>query len=132
MQILQGLVGGFFIGISALLLLVCNGNLAGISGIVGNAIANPRQSGWRWCFIIGLLSGATIFLFIHGSLEAIPPSFDGKTALAAALIGIGTRIGTGCTSGHGVCGIGRRSARSLTATAIFMAVAILTVAIVGR
>ena len=132
MQIFQGLLGGILIGVSALLLILGNGNIAGISGIVGNAISSPRSSAWRWLFIIGLLCGTTLFLFINGSLNAVFPSFDGRIFLAAALVGIGTRLGSGCTSGHGVCGIGRRSVRSITATVIFMAVAIMTVAIVGR
>jgi len=132
MQIFQGLLGGLLIGCSALLLILGNGNIAGISGIVGNAISAPRSSAWRWLFIFGLLCGAAIFLFVNGSLDVVLPSFDGRTFLAAALVGIGTRIGSGCTSGHGVCGIGRRSVRSITATTVFMAVAIITVAIVGR
>jgi len=82
----------------------------------------------------GLLIGASafIFLWVNGSLNIVLPSFDGKVFLAAALVGMGTRLGSGCTSGHGVCGIGRRSKRSVIATVIFMAVAIMTVAIVGR
>ena len=132
MQIVAGLIGGLLIGLSALLLLAGNGAIAGISGIVGNAISKPGQSAWRWFFIIGLLAGASLFLLSNGSLKAVFPSFNAQTALAATLVGVGTRLGLGCTSGHGVCGIGRRSKRSITATAIFMAVAILTVGIVGR
>ncbi len=131
-QILSGLIGGIIIGVSALLLLACNGNIAGISGIVGNAVTKPRQSIWQWFFIAGLLSGATVFYFIKGSLNVSLPSFDFKMAIAAVLVGVGTRIGSGCTSGHGVCGIGRGSLRSIGATAIFMLVAVVTVAIIGR
>lgn len=132
MQILQGLVGGVLIGLSALLLLAGTGKIAGISGIAGNLIAKPRQSAWRGLFVIGLLSGASVFLLVNGSLNVAFPSFDARTAIGAALVGIGTRLGSGCTSGHGVCGIGRLSVRSMTATAVFMVVAILTVTIVGR
>ncbi|MBT8131074.1 MAG: YeeE/YedE family protein [Gammaproteobacteria bacterium] len=131
-QVIQGLIGGVLIGLSALLLLACSGKVAGVSGIVGNAIAHPRQSAWRWSFIAGLLGGATLYSLMAGSLNADLPSFNGQTALAAALVGIGTRLGSGCTSGHGVCGIGRGSPRSIAATVIFMAVAIITVAITGR
>lgn len=132
MQIVAGLIGGLLIGLSALLLLWGKGCVAGISGIAGNAISHPRDNSWRWFFIFGLLAGATIFLVFSGSLNAEIPSFGGQTALAAALVGAGTRLGSGCTSGHGVCGIGRRSGRSITATVTFMLFAILTVAIVGR
>lgn len=131
-QIVQGLIGGLLIGASALLLILGNGNIAGISGIMGRAISSPRNSAWRWLFILGLLCGSAIFLWVNGSLNIVLPSFDGKVFLAAALVGMGTRLGSGCTSGHGVCGIGRRSKRSVIATVIFMAVAIMTVAIVGR
>ena len=112
-------------------LLLGAGKTAGISGITGNAIAHPTKSGWQWIFIAGLLGGAAIFMAMNGSLDATLPAFDAKTALAAVCVGVGTRLGTGCTSGHGVCGIGRRSVRSVTATAVFMSVAIATVAIVG-
>lgn len=132
MQIFHGLAGGLLIGFSALLLLLGSGKIAGISGIAGNAISRPRQSKWQWFFIVGLLSGAALFLIVNGSLDAELPSFNLKTSLAAVFVGVGTRLGSGCTSGHGVCGIGRRSVRSFTATVIFMLVAIATVAITGR
>lgn len=132
MQILSGLLGGLLIGFAALLLLLGSGKIAGISGIVGNAVSRPSKSAWQWVFIAGLLCGAIIFVATKGSLNAVLPAFGVKTALAAVLVGVGTRLGSGCTSGHGVCGIGRRSVRSFAATATFMIVAIATVAIVGR
>jgi len=132
MQILHGLAGGLLIGLSALLLLLGSGQIAGVSGIIGNAVVNPRHSAWRWLFIAGLLCGSSIYLWVHGSLNIVLPSFNVKMALAAIFVGAGTRLGSGCTSGHGVCGIGRRSMRSIVATAIFMAVAIITVTIAGR
>lgn len=131
-QIIQGFIGGLLIGLAALLLLWGRGNIAGISGIVGRAVSNPRQGGWRWLFMAGLLAGSATFLLVNGSLNANLPDFNYTTFLAAALVGVGTRLGSGCTSGHGVCGIGRRSLRSLSATAVFMAVAIATVALMGR
>ena len=129
---IQGPLGGLLIGLSALLLLLGSGKIAGISGIAGHAISKPTRSGWQWSFIVGLLGGSLAFLLFNGSLDAVIPAFDAKIALAAVLVGVGTRLGSGCTSGHGLCGIARRSARSATATAIFMVVAIATVAIVGR
>lgn len=132
MQVVQGLIGGLLIGFSALLLLVANGKITGISGIVGNALARPRQSAWRGLFIVGLLGGSAIYLLVAGSLNVVLPSLNAQTLAAAVLVGVGTRLGAGCTSGHGVCGIGRRSTRSVAATATFMLVAICTVAIVGR
>lgn len=132
MQLLQGLFGGVLIGLAALLLFAGRGNIAGISGIVGNAIVKPKGSTWRWLFIAGLLSGAAAYLMVTGSLNAKLPSVDAKMFVAAVLVGVGTRLGAGCTSGHGVCGIGRLSARSIVATLIFMAVAIATVTVVGR
>lgn len=117
MQILSGFLGGLLIGVSALLLMLGNGKTAGISGIVGLAISRPRYSGWRWVFIGGLLCGSAAFLMLNGSLDAVFPPFDSHTFLAAALVGVGTRLGSGCTSGHGVCGVGRRCIRSFTAVA---------------
>ncbi|BFM09420.1 YeeE/YedE family protein [Halioxenophilus aromaticivorans] len=131
-QILQGFLGGLLIGSAALLLLLGKGYIAGISGIVGRAVTSPRNGGWRWLFIAGLLCGSAIYFLINGSLNAQLPTLDVTLLLAAALVGVGTRLGSGCTSGHGVCGIGRRSPRSLIATAVFMVVAIITVAVVGR
>ncbi len=131
-QILQGFLGGLLIGLAALILLLGNGYIAGISGIIGRALTNPLQASWRWLFIAGLLCGSALYLLTNGTLDATIPSFDTQLFLAAALVGIGTRLGSGCTSGHGVCGIGRRSTRSITATITFMAVAIITVTIVGR
>lgn len=132
MQLFQGFVGGMLIGISALVLLLGIGKIAGISGILGNAISTPKHSIWRWTFLFGLLGGAFLYSLFNGSLHAEVPEFDWKLAIAAVLVGVGTRIGSGCTSGHGVCGIGRGSTRSITATLIFMLSAIVTVAIFGR
>lgn len=132
MAIISGLIGGLLIGSSALLLLVGNGKIAGISGIAGRAISQPSDSGWRWLFLLGLLTGAALFAAATGDLNITLPKADAQFYFAAILVGVGTRLGAGCTSGHGVCGLGRRSPRSLAATVTFMTVAILVVAIVGR
>ena len=125
----SALVGGAMIGASAALLLVLNGRIAGISGILGSLI-NPARSeiGWRTAFLAGLFVAPLVYVASGGVL----PPVVVKTPLwllvvAGLIVGFGTRLGAGCTSGHGVCGIGRGSPRSLVATATFMATAILTV-----
>lgn len=125
---IPALAGGMLIGLSATLLLACNGRIAGISGILGGALALATDWGWRWTFLAGLLLGTA--LYEYGFAPAPTPS----TALApvtmilgGVLVGFGTRLGNGCTSGHGVCGLGRLSARSLAAVVTFLAVAMATV-----
>lgn len=126
------IIGGVLIGLSATLLLLFSGRIAGISGIVWGAI-NTRASGdgnalWRWLFIVGILLGALLFhLFTGKPTPVANPNFL-LASIAGLLVGMGVKIGNGCTSGHGVCGIGRLSSRSLVATTTFMLVAIITVA----
>ena len=124
----QPLLGGVLIGISAALLLAFNGRIAGISGILYNLLFNPLSSperSWRLCFIIGLIGGGYLMLPVEFELrQDYPPIL---LIIAGLAVGIGTRIGNGCTSGHGVCGIGLMAGRSIAATAIFMASGILTV-----
>lgn len=126
---LSALAGGVLIGLAVALLLLANGRIAGISGILGGAAA-PRDanSGWRVAFLLGLLLGAA------GLTYLLPAS--GEVALLAPvplliagglLVGFGSRLGNGCTSGHGVCGLARGSRRSIVATVVFFAVALLTV-----
>ncbi len=124
-----GVVGGGLIGISAVLLLLFNGRIAGISGIVGSLLVNKlsKDSLWRILFVIGLLIGAGIYIAIQGELQIQMQASRSILVVAGLLVGIGTSIGSGCTSGHGVCGIARRSQRSITATLVFMTVAVLTV-----
>ena len=109
------------------------GRIAGISGIVGNLPeTRGAEAGWRLLFVAGLLSGAALWVYA-GPPGAVAVELVGGAPLlllAGLLVGAGTRLGSGCTSGHGVCGIGRRSPRSLAATATFMAVAALTVYLV--
>ena len=125
----SALVGGAMIGTSAALFLLLNGRIAGISGILGGLLASPsRETGWRAAFVAGLVVAPLAYAGLGGSL---PPVTVGASIplliLAGLLVGFGARLGAGCTSGHGVCGIGRGSPRSLAATGTFMAVAILTV-----
>jgi len=124
-----GLIGGGLIGLAAVLLLLINGRIAGISGIVNGLILPNATSErfWRGAFVIGLVCGAAIYSWFHGGpslqLQATTPVL----LLAGLLVGFGTRLGSGCTSGHGICGLARRSPRSLAATATFIAFGIFTV-----
>ena len=128
----SALIGGAMIGTSAALLLLLNGRIAGISGILGGLLAPPSpETGWRAAFVAGLILAPFAYAGLGGSL---PPVTVGASfpllILAGLLVGFGARLGGGCTSGHGVCGIGRGSPRSLAATGTFMAVAVLTVLVV--
>lgn len=128
----SGFLGGALIGLAAVLLLLANGRIAGVSGIVSGLLARVRgDAGWRVAFIAGLWLGALIYWSARGApfeieLEASLPAM----VVAGLLVGYGTRMGGGCTSGHGVCGIARLSLRSVVATCVFMAVAIATVFVV--
>ena len=125
----SGLVGGLLIGLSAVLLILLNGRIAGISGIVGGLLAKKgSEVGWRAVFIAGLLLGAFIYMLATGgAMPVIMQASLPIIVVAGLLVGFGTRLGSGCTSGHGVCGIARLSRRSIVATSVFMGVAILTV-----
>jgi uncharacterized membrane protein YedE/YeeE len=126
---LTATIGGLLIGGSAALLLILNGRIAGISGIVGGLL-QPQRSDvlWRLAFLAGLLLAPLVYMGAGGpSPDVEITSSAGLIISAGLLVGIGTRLGAGCTSGHGVCGIGRASPRSIAATAVFMTVAIATV-----
>jgi hypothetical protein len=125
----SALAGGAMIGASAALFLLLNGRIAGISGILGGLLAPPsRETGWRAAFVAGLVLAPFAYAGLSGRL---PPVTVGASfpllILAGLLVGFGARLGAGCTSGHGVCGLGRGSPRSLAATGTFMAIAVLTV-----
>ncbi|MEL6139937.1 MAG: YeeE/YedE family protein [Cyanobacteria bacterium J06626_23] len=121
------LMGGVLIGISATLLLLFNGRIAGISGIVSGAMFGPDRR-WRWLFIAGLLLGGWVY---EGAIAPQPtPVSDFSPwvmVLGGLLVGVGTRLGHGCTSGHGVCGLGRLSVRSLVAVLAFLITGFITV-----
>lgn len=127
----QALVGGLLIGLSAALLLLANGKIAGISGIAGRLLSNPSDQLWRLLFVIGLPLGAGVWWLVSGEPEIQMQTSRVGLIIGATLVGVGTRLGSGCTSGHGVCGIGRRSLRSVTATGLFIAVAVVTVFLTG-
>lgn len=122
-------IGGAMIGLSAVWLMASAGRIAGISGIVGGALdAGKGDKLWRWTFLAGLLLAPLIVGFFDASfLEIDFPTTGPLLVLAAVLVGIGTQLGNGCTSGHGVCGNARLSIRSLLATLTFMGTGIVTV-----
>lgn len=128
-----GLAGGVLIGLAAALMLLAVGRIAGVSGIAARAFGisgGSMSRGAAWAFIIGLPLGALVVGGLTGGLDA---SFAAplQLVIAGLVVGIGTRLGSGCTSGHGVCGISRLSQRSLVATATFMVTGIATVAIMN-
>lgn len=125
-------VGGMLIGLAAVLLLLANGRVAGVSGIVGGLLARERgDTGWRVAFVAGLWLGALVYWAARGVLFEVELQATLPVMVAAGLlVGFGTRLGSGCTSGHGVCGIARFSPRSLVATLVFMASGIATVFVV--
>ncbi|MCB1855091.1 MAG: YeeE/YedE family protein [Halieaceae bacterium] len=122
------LVGGLLIGVSAVALLLFLGRIAGIAGILWGAVSAQPDNAWRWTFILGLLAGPLAYHFVAAVPNPPPSPLPWWQAVAGGLlVGIGVRLGSGCTSGHGVCGIGRLSPRSLVATLTFMATGIATV-----
>ncbi len=125
----SALIGGLLIGGSAALLLNLTGRIAGISGILGGLLQPARKDvDWRLAFVAGLLLAPVIYTAAAGHEPRIEIDASvGMLVLAGLLVGLGTRLGAGCTSGHGVCGIGRGSPRSIAATVIFMATAVATV-----
>lgn len=128
-NILGGIVGGGLIGLAAVLLLWLNGRIAGVSGILGGIVTahQARERMWRIAFVGGLILGASIYGVFHGGLPVQLKANNVTLLIAGLLVGFGTRLGSGCTSGHGVCGLARRSPRSLIATVTFMLFGVLTV-----
>jgi uncharacterized membrane protein YedE/YeeE len=133
---LSALLGGSLIGLAASLLMLSNGQIAGVSGIFAGFLdprassgASPGDRSFRAFFLAGLLLAGVLARAVHaGTLPASTPGLL-VGAVAGLLVGFGTRLGSGCTSGHGVCGLSRLSKRSLVATITFMATAMLTVAV---
>ncbi|WP_243412775.1 YeeE/YedE family protein [Abyssibacter profundi] len=119
-------MGGLLIGVASLLLLITTGRIAGISGIVGGALRGPDR-GWRLAFVAGLLAAGAVGFQAMQGVDLNMQAGGGWLVVAGLLVGLGTRMGSGCTSGHGVCGLGRRSPRSVAATVVFIAVGMVTV-----
>ena len=126
---MPAITGGLLIGISACLLLLFNGRIAGLSGII-NGLISPEKNEilWRTVFIVSFLGGATFHYYFFNHTPFTTDTFSPVFMITGGLlVGFGTRMGGGCTSGHGVCGLGRLSLRSLIATMTFMLTAIITV-----
>jgi uncharacterized membrane protein YedE/YeeE len=130
--IVSAAAGGALCGASAGLLLLVNGRIAGNSSIVAGLLKPWRKENrWRLAWVAGLLAGAVALFAVHPSTFAMPATMAAwKVAVAGLLVGFGTRLGNGCTAGHGVCGVGRMSPRSIVATAAFFATGTLTVTLV--
>ena len=123
------LAGGLLIGLAAALLLSFNGRIAGISGIMGGLLARPRaeEFGWRAAFVLGLLLAPALYRLFADLPESRIDAGWATLVAAGLMVGYGSRLGSGCTSGHGVCGLSRLSPRSLVATLTFMAAGFVTV-----
>lgn len=127
----SSLAGGVLIGLSAALLILGSGRVAGISGIVGGLLKpGGPDTRWRLAFLAGLLAAPLLWRLFAALPEAQPVAGGGMLVVAGLLVGIGTRYGSGCTSGHGVCGLSRLSPRSLVATLAFMGAGFATVYVV--
>jgi uncharacterized membrane protein YedE/YeeE len=125
----SGLIGGLLIGFAVALMMLLNGRIAGISSIVGGLLT-PKSGDlvWRVAFVVGLLLGALAFILAVGGQTPVDVLASPLAILMGGLlVGFGTRMGSGCTSGHGLCGIARFSRRSIVATAVFFGVAMVTV-----
>lgn len=117
----MSLAGGLVLGLAATLLVLFNGRILGVSGIVGGLLRPQRfDMGWRLAFMAGMLSAPWAYSLLGGRFTMQVDASEAMVVMAGLLVGIGTRYGSGCTSGHGVCGLSRLSPRSLTATAAFM------------
>lgn len=128
---MAALVGGLLIGISATILLAFNGRIAGISGILNTAIEFVPGAVNSWLFLIGLLVGGAFYEYGLASQPTPSSAFDPLLMIVSGfLVGFGTRMSNGCTSGHGVCGLGRLSPRSIVAVPIFLVTAMFTVFVI--
>lgn len=115
------LAGGILLGLASAIFILVNGRILGISGIVGGLL-RPKagDAGWRISFVLGMLAAPLLYMLVAGPVPATVDAGWGAVVLAGLLVGVGTRYGSGCTSGHGVCGLSRLSPRSLAATLSFM------------
>lgn len=131
---LMSLAGGIIIGCAALVLLVSIQRIAGISGIIGGLFPVIRQDlTWRLFFVAGLLLGGFVLAAVYPNSLAINLTYSTPALVVAGLlVGFGSRLGNGCTSGHGICGLGRLSSRSMIAVVTFMATGIISAVMVGQ
>jgi hypothetical protein len=125
-------LGGIIIGLAVIIFFIGNGRLAGISGIVNDTLVSKQNRTDNFLFVVGLVLGPIFYTFLTKiNIPFLITSSLPIIISAGLLVGIGTKIGSGCTSGHGICGISRLSPRSITATIIFMITAIITVKLIG-
>jgi uncharacterized membrane protein YedE/YeeE len=128
---ISSLMGGVLIGMAAVLLMASIGRIAGISGIASSLLTGARDWGWRVVFLVGLIAAPWLLTLVQGESAIGAPVVSWPwMAAAGLLVGFGTRLGSGCTSGHGVCGVARMSRRSLLATALFVAAGMATVFVI--
>ena len=129
---ISALVGGALLGLAAVLLMLLNGRIAGVSGILGGLMRFDKgEFGWRAAFVLGLILTPPIYMRVTGNVIPIStPEPLWVVILAGFLVGVGSQMGNGCVSGHGICGVARLSVRSITATITFMIAGIVTVYIV--
>ena len=129
---LSAFAGGIIIGLAVILFFVGNGRLAGVSGIVSNALVSKQNRTDNFLFIVGLVLGPIFYAFFtKNNIPFLITSSLPIIIIAGLLVGIGTKVGKGCTSGHGICGISLLSLRSIVATITFMITAIITVKLIG-
>lgn len=132
-EFMMPLSGGLLIGTAAVAMLWLLGRIAGISGIVWGAVSGQADNSWRWLFLLGLLLGPLLYHGLAGApAPAASPLQWWHALVGGLLVGFGVKLGAGCTSGHGVCGLGRLSPRSLAATLTFMATGIVTVFVIRQ
>ncbi len=124
---LHGLIGGMLIGLAAVILFWFNGRIMGVSGIVSRLLVKPNQDyWWRLAFIFGLIFGGIVYQMKY-PVTVVINAFGVNLIIAGLFVGVGAVMGSGCTSGHGICGVARLSKRSIVATIVFMVAGILTV-----
>ena len=128
---ISAFVGGSLIGFAAFLFFVFNGRMAGVSSIASDSVLKDHNRYDNLLFLIGLIIGPVLYSFSGKEIESIITNSLPLLILGGLLVGVGTKIGNGCTSGHGVCGISRFSIRSITATIVFILTGVLTVLIFG-
>jgi uncharacterized protein len=125
------LIGGLLIGATSVAMLYLLGRITGVAGIIWAAISAQPDNAWRWLFLVGLVVGAPLYHLLSAVPYPVPSALPWWQALIGGLlVGFGVRLGSGCTSGHGVCGLGRLSLRSLFATVTFMLTGVITVFII--
>lgn len=131
LTILDSTLGGALIGLAAVLLMAFNGRIMGISGIATAAIRTADGRAWRIAFLAGTILGPVLYTALFGTIEMEMVASLPLLAIAGLAVGVGTALGSGCTSGHGICGISRFSTRSIGATICFVATGMVTVFIIG-